>query len=71
MQKCMRSAGRSTLTSKFNKIQGGIFRSNFTVWTIIISDKFILNIIQQGLNICFAGDISTNMSFEYKRSHLE
>ena len=56
---------------KADKFQGSNLRNNFLAWTNIISDTFILNIVQQGLKLSFTGDILTDGPFEYQRSQLE
>ena len=61
----------SKLYIKAGKFQGGNLRNNFLAWTIIISDTFVLNILQQGLKLSFTGDMLINVPFECKRSQLE
>ena len=56
---------------KADKFQGGNLRNNFLAWTNIRSDTFILNIVQKGLKLSFAGYILTNVPFEYKQSQPE
>ena len=51
--------------------QGGDWRKHFASWTNIASDTFIFNFVQQVLKLNFAGEIPTNVPFEYKRSQFK